>query len=77
MTTSAISRIYKNFINGEWVESRQGRTFEDRNPAHSSELIGIFPASSEDDVNDAVDAARAAFAKWRLVPAPRRAEILY
>ena len=76
MATSAVSRIHKNFINGEWVEGRQGRTFEDRNPANSDELVGIFPSSTQEDVNDAVDAAKAAFRKWRLVPAPRRAEIL-
>ena len=77
MATSAVTRIHKNFINGEWVEARGGRTFENRNPANSSELIGIFPSSSQDDVDDAVDAAKAAFKKWRLFPAPRRAEILY
>jgi acyl-CoA reductase-like NAD-dependent aldehyde dehydrogenase len=77
MTTSAVSRIHKNFINGEWVEARHGTTFENRNPADSSELIGIFASSTAEDVNDAVEAAKAAFAKWRLVPAPRRAEILY
>src|ERR1700686_2890466 len=77
MATSAVSRIHKNFINGEWVEARQGRTFEDRNPADSAELIGIFPSSTKEDVDDAVDAAKAAFRVWRLVPAPRRAEILY
>lgn len=77
MATSAVSRIHKNFISGEWVEARHGHTLEDRNPADHSELIGIFPASTQEDVDDAVDAARAAFTKWRLVPAPRRAEILY
>jgi aldehyde dehydrogenase (NAD+) len=77
MTTSAVSRIHKNFINGEWTEARHGSTFENRNPADSSELIGIFVSSTAEDVNDAVDAAKAAFAKWRLFPAPRRAEILY
>jgi alpha-ketoglutaric semialdehyde dehydrogenase len=77
MTTSAVSRIHKNFINGEWVEARRGSTFENRNPANTSELIGIFPSSSAEDVNDAVDAAKRAFTKWRLYPAPRRAEILY
>jgi acyl-CoA reductase-like NAD-dependent aldehyde dehydrogenase len=77
MTTSAVSRIHKNFINGEWVEARSGQTFEDRNPANTSELVAIFPSSTAEDVNDAVAAAKSAFAKWRLVPAPRRAEILY
>ncbi len=77
MTTSAVSRSHKNFINGEWVPARRGSTFENRNPANSSELVGIFPSSTLEDVDDAVDAAKAAFKKWRLFPAPRRAEILY
>jgi len=77
MATVAVPKVHKNFINGEWVEARVGRAFEDRNPANHSELIGIFPSSTQEDVNDAVEAAKAAFLKWRLVPAPRRAEILY
>ena len=77
MTTSAVSRSHKNFINGEWVAARRGGTFENRNPANAGELVGIFPSSTHEDVNDAVDAAKAAFKKWRLFPAPRRAEILY
>src|SRR6202790_1024622 len=77
MTTSAVTRSHKNLINGEWVAARQGGTFEDRNPANSTELVGIFPASTKEDVDDAVEAAKSAFRKWRLTPAPRRAEILY
>src|SRR5450631_3930213 len=77
MTSSAVTRSHKNFINGEWVGARHGSTFENRNPADNRELVGIFPASSKEDVNDAVDAAKAAFKKWRMIPAPRRAEILY
>jgi len=77
MATVAVPKFHKNFINGEWVEARSGRSFENRNPANPGELIGIFPSSTQEDVNDAVEAAKAAFLKWRLVPAPRRAEILY
>ena len=77
MATVAVPKVHKNFINGEWVESRAGRAFEDRNPAQPAELIGIFPSSTQEDVDTAVDAAREAFKRWRLVPAPRRAEILY
>src|ERR1700692_5107316 len=77
MTTSAVTRSHKNFINGEWLEARHGSTFENRNPANTKELVGIFPSSTYEDVNDAVDAAKAAFKQWRLFPAPRRAEILY
>src|SRR5256886_10208348 len=77
MATVAVPKIHKNFINGEWVEARAGRSLENRNPANREELIGIFPSSTQEDVNDAVEAAKAAFAKWRLLPAPRRARILY
>ncbi len=73
----ADAKVYKNFINGEWVESKSGKTFENRNPADTNDLIGIFQKSTADDVNMAIDAAAAAFKKWRLVPAPKRGEILY
>jgi aldehyde dehydrogenase (NAD+) len=77
MATSFDPRTFKNFINGEWVPAKSGKTFENRNPANRHELVGHFPASDDTDVDAAVDAADAAFNKWRLTPAPRRAEILY
>ena len=77
MATAVVPRVFKNYINGEWVESTSGRAFENRNPANTDELVGMFPASTADDVNAAVDAAREAFVSWRLVPAPKRAEILF
>ncbi|MBX6342533.1 MAG: aldehyde dehydrogenase family protein, partial [Thermomicrobiaceae bacterium] len=66
---------YRNYINGEWVEGHGGE-FERRNPA-TGELIGTFTKSTVEDVNAAVAAAKAAFDKWRLYPAPKRGEILY
>src|SRR6202051_4564489 len=71
------TKVFKNFIDGEWVESSTGQTFENRNPADTRDLVGIFQKSAKDDVDAAVDAAKRAFAKWRLVPAPRRAEIVF
>src|SRR5246127_5565418 len=71
------TKVYKNFIDGEWVESSTGETFEDRNPADTREVVAIFQRSAKADVDAAVDAAKRAFAKWRLVPAPRRAEIVF
>jgi acyl-CoA reductase-like NAD-dependent aldehyde dehydrogenase len=71
------TRVLKNFIDGEWVESVTGETFEDRNPADTREVVAIFQKSGKADVEAAVDAAKRAFLKWRLVPAPRRAELLY
>jgi len=69
--------VYRNFINGEWVDSRSGQAYENRNPANTDELIGMFVSSNSADVDAAVDAAKAAYESWRLVPAPKRAEILY
>ncbi len=69
--------MYKNFINGEWVESHTGRTFENLNPADTRDVVGVFQRSDAEDVNRAIDAASEAYKKWRLVPAPRRAEMLY
>src|SRR6202045_423901 len=77
MATAVSPRIFKNFINGEWVESRSGKAYENRNPANTDELIGMFVSSTSEDVDAAVDAAKAAYKSWRLVPAPKRAEILY
>ncbi|HEV3275798.1 MAG TPA: aldehyde dehydrogenase family protein [Terriglobia bacterium] len=70
-------KVYKNFINGEWVDSVSHESFEDLNPANHQELIGLFPHSTSEDVNRAVDAAREAFKCWRLLPAPKRGEILF
>src|SRR5579864_2407320 len=71
------TKVFKNFIDGEWAEASTGETFEDRNPADTRDVVGIFQKSSKVDVDAAVEAAKHAFAKWRLVPAPRRAELLY
>src|SRR6201998_3883668 len=77
MATAVAPRGFKNFINGEWVESRSAKAYENRNPANTDELVGMFVSSTSEDVDAAVDAARQAYKSWRLVPAPKRAEILF
>ena len=77
MATAVAPRMFKNFINGEWVESRSGKAYDNRNPANTDELIGMFVSSTDEDVDAAVDAAKEAYKTWRLVPAPKRAEILF
>lgn len=67
---------YMNFIGGKWVKSDSGRTFENRNPA-TGELVGTFQLSSKKDSDAAIAAAAEAYKSWRLVPAPKRAEVLY
>ncbi|MGA8013538.1 MAG: aldehyde dehydrogenase family protein [Candidatus Acidiferrales bacterium] len=77
MATAFAPKLFKNYINGEWVECRSGKAIENRNPANTEELVGMFPASGAEDVNAAVEAAKTAYKKWRLTPAPKRAEILF
>ena len=69
--------IYSNYINGRWTPSESGETFENRNPANTDDLIGLFQKSTRRDVEAALDSAARAFEMWRLVPAPRRAEVLF
>src|SRR4030088_197764 len=75
--SSTKTKVYKNFIDGEWVESSTGQTFENQNPADTRDVVGLFQKSGKADVDAAVEAAKQAYKKWRLVPAPRRAEIIY
>jgi len=70
------TKTYKNFIAGEWVDASSGETFESTNPANG-DTIGVFPRSSAADVDRAVEAAKTAYEEWRLVPAPKRGEILF
>jgi alpha-ketoglutaric semialdehyde dehydrogenase len=73
---TAGTKTFQNYIGGEWVDAASGETFESTNPA-TGEVIGVFPKSGAEDVDRAVEAARAAYERWRLVPAPKRAEILF
>ena len=68
-------RTGRNFIGGEWVDAASGETFESIVPA-TGEALATFPRSGPEDVERAVAAAREAFETWRLVPAPKRGEIL-
>ena len=68
---------YKNYIGGEWIKSASGEYFENINPADTSDVVGRFPQSTAEDVNNAVAAAKTAATKWRRTPAPKRAEILF
>ncbi len=67
---------FQNFIDGKWCDAQSGKTFEDRNPANWDEVVGAFPKSGKEDVDRAVKAARRAFEQWRLIPAPKRGDIM-
>jgi alpha-ketoglutaric semialdehyde dehydrogenase len=67
---------FANLVGGEWRESLSGRTYEKRGPWRPSEPIGDFPASSEPDVNAAVEAAAGAAQGWARTPAAARGALL-
>ncbi|MGA2298463.1 MAG: aldehyde dehydrogenase family protein, partial [FCB group bacterium] len=67
---------FKNYINGKWIEPKTGEYFKNINPADLKDVIGEFPLSGQPDVDDAVSSAKAAFKKWKLVPAPKRGDML-
>jgi acyl-CoA reductase-like NAD-dependent aldehyde dehydrogenase len=70
------TKAFQNSIGGDWVDAESGETFESVSPA-TGEVLGTFPRSDAADVQRAVAAAKAAFEEWRLVPAPKRGEILF
>ena len=51
-------------------------TLESTSPA-TGEVLGSVPAGDEQAVARAVETAQAAYERWRLVPAPKRGEILF
>lgn len=64
-----------NYINGEWVDV-EGKTVPVKNPATGETILEV-PLSDRKAVDQAVTAAKQAQKEWALVPAPKRAEILY
>jgi len=72
-----IKGIYtvKNFINGEWVESK-GEMKDVVNPANG-QMIARVPISTKDEMNAAVEAAKEAYPDWRATTPLARARCLF
>jgi len=66
----------KNYINGEWVESKSDKILDVINPA-TQKVIARVPMSTEDEVNAAVKAAKEAFREWRETPPLARARCMF
>lgn len=66
----------KNYINGEWVESKSTNIEPVYNPA-TGEVIANVPLSTAEELDHAVQVADAAFQEWKEVPVPRRARIMF
>ena len=76
-SSKSSTKTYYNYIGGEWIKSSSGEWFDNVNPADTSDVIGRFPKSNPEDVDQAVAAAKNAATKWRRTPAPKRAELLF
>jgi malonate-semialdehyde dehydrogenase (acetylating)/methylmalonate-semialdehyde dehydrogenase len=67
--------LVKNFVNGEWIEPK-GSVVEVVNPA-KGEVIAKVGVSTKDDIDNAVEAAKAAYPDWRRTPPLARSRILF
>lgn len=68
---------YKNLIGGILVGPTSGKYFKDLNPADNTDVIGLFPDSGVEDIENAITAAYEAFAAWSEMPPPKRGELIY
>ena len=66
----------RNYIDGEFVTRRDGGEYHNINPA-TGESLGTFPQSTQDEVLEAVNNAKAAFTTWKQKSRTERAEVLY
>jgi aldehyde dehydrogenase (NAD+) len=66
----------KQFINGSWVEPKSQKYLVSKNPC-SGKKIASIPLSSNEDVDDAVNAASKALSSWQKLGHHARARYLY
>lgn len=63
----------QNYINGHLVAPKNGKYIDNYDPA-TGKVYSLIPDSDASDVQDAVDAAKAAFQAWSVTPAEKRAK---
>ncbi|WP_240376857.1 aldehyde dehydrogenase family protein [Bacillus piscicola] len=76
MTQTSSLTTYYNYIDGQEVASSSNETFKVENPANKSEILGEFQKSTEAELNQAVEAAKAALPSWKKTAAPARGEYI-
>jgi acyl-CoA reductase-like NAD-dependent aldehyde dehydrogenase len=65
-------RNYRNYIGGKWKAPENGAYYPSYNPADENDVIGNFPLSAKDDVEEAVKQAHSAFGTWSRMLAAER-----
>lgn len=74
--TAVKKKTLCNFINGQWVKSTTNNYEDVPNPA-TGEILAEVPLSTNHDLEQAVEAAKTAFASWKKIAVPQRARILF
>lgn len=77
MNSQAGTPTYLNYINGKWVGASLHAVDASINPANKHEIVGYVQKSTIEDLNDAVQAAKAARTQWRNLSSPARGGYLY
>lgn len=67
---------HDNWIGGEWKPSSAEATFEVWTPTGPARRLGRWPRSGEEDLSEALAAARRSLGGWSRMPARERREIL-
>lgn len=68
---------YSNYIDGAWIHSDSGKTFQQTNPANTDEILGAFQDSTAEDTKRAITSSVKAFPEWKKTTPFERADILY
>jgi aldehyde dehydrogenase (NAD+) len=68
---------FSHSINGVWRAPDKGGYFKTINPAKSEEVLADIALGTQEDVNAAVSAAKAAFPAWSALSGHKRARYLY
>jgi acyl-CoA reductase-like NAD-dependent aldehyde dehydrogenase len=71
-----VVRKYLNFIGGEWVGARSGKTYQNHNPADTREVVAEYASGGREDAQDAIQAALKAFPGWAATTPVARGRIL-
>ncbi|MGR3591001.1 MAG: aldehyde dehydrogenase family protein [Limimaricola soesokkakensis] len=74
MKMNDVTKQHRNLIAGEWVEGSDVN--ENRNPANTDEIVGLYARASKDDAKRAIAAARAAFPAWSRSGPQQRHDLL-
>ncbi len=66
----------QNFINGKFVNAQSDRKLDVISPLDGN-LLSTVPMSTSKDLDDAVKAAKAAFAGWSKTPIKERVQVFF